>query len=880
MRHAALQGHLHRVFGRDPGPAVAFRLPPEPQSWVNNGTQITLTAGSKSQAFNLDGNSVYGLYLAMQNAGFALWDISHAVWDQAAGTLIAADSTGAGDQVLAKAPAFQVPLTGQSWQVTSSLLRITDGGGQHDFPLAGHSVYGLYEAVLAEGLLAEAVSDHLGGSPATALLAGSSATEGAQVSLAAPAFRVPLEAPTWTIDENTLTLTVGQVMRTLPLEGSIAELYDTIDSLGYRIEGLNADVGGYAAEILLPASSADGETRIHAATALLPLYLHAVGTELATAQDDLTAALSQLNPRAATGEWADLWSVYFGVPRRDGEADADYTARIFREVVRPRVSRGAIEGALGEDIAPTARVFEPWTRVLHPSGYTCMPSQDRLRSPFWTHGTLEISGCDRALARPLVERYRAGGVLAYYRDEGQVALDTLTTLESGALGHASVTPHGGLVHWLVQCETPQGGQTFGNERWTWHGKRGAPSQAFQLAGSSLYGLYLAIQAAGFGVSGINQRVWDRWASSLLPGSDATAGGQVSAGVPVFTASYGQNWAVNGTHFAIAENAEGGNSASFPLATYSVGGLFHAVRDAGFAVSGLLSAFQADPAAQLVQDIQSNGGGVRLRVPAFSIDSIWQNWVLDATTLTLTSDQPAHSTLPGVVGTRLHGSWGFDASASCPEGAVLHTQLRIAAADAPSSLYLGWRMDGDWYYAYWGDATTSTLLPGLAEPRTLYRGDVPEGTADWLVLDVPVADFGLDGEVCDGVAFATSGGHAKFGPSGVLWQAAPGMEAYAAVRLTSSAGGYVVDGQRVVDLYTAEAEYTDARGWLAPAGYSLFWLHSRGAEGSDPLTPLAGHAWRLGDLIRHGYLAGDTELDLSEAIWTYSQVLSTQLTQIA
>jgi hypothetical protein len=62
--------------------------------------------------------------------------------------------------------------------------------------------------------------------------------------------------------------------------------------------------------------------------------------------DDLHHATKMMDVRYAEGRWLDWWGILYGVPRVDGETDAQYRRRIVREVMAPRANGVAMEAIL------------------------------------------------------------------------------------------------------------------------------------------------------------------------------------------------------------------------------------------------------------------------------------------------------------------------------------------------------------------------------------------------------------------------------------------------------------------------------------------------------------------------------------------------------
>lgn len=89
-------------------------------------------------------------------------------------------------------------------------------------------------------------------------------------------------------------------------------------------------------------------------------------------EDLIGYARLQTRIRTATGEWLDLIAAdYFGirVRRNVGQADTPFRARILREIMRPRVTRGGLIRALTELTGYPPLVFEP-ANPLDTGGYS------------------------------------------------------------------------------------------------------------------------------------------------------------------------------------------------------------------------------------------------------------------------------------------------------------------------------------------------------------------------------------------------------------------------------------------------------------------------------------------------------------------------------
>lgn len=81
-------------------------------------------------------------------------------------------------------------------------------------------------------------------------------------------------------------------------------------------------------------------------TSVLWSYIESASSELETAQGQIGQMLAQMSTNTAAAEWLDELGGYYGVPRLQGELDAQYGPRIIATVLRPLGNNVAIESAL------------------------------------------------------------------------------------------------------------------------------------------------------------------------------------------------------------------------------------------------------------------------------------------------------------------------------------------------------------------------------------------------------------------------------------------------------------------------------------------------------------------------------------------------------
>lgn len=279
----------------------------------------------------------------------------------------------------------------------------------------------------------------------------------------------------WSVVRDTLTLTpAGGDPVVFDLAAlTLTELADAIQAEGFTLAYESEDHGHLlAASLMEGAGTAFASNGDHLFLTTNPILflLDSLGVLLEATHADLLLALAEMAPLAADGEWADLWGHHLGTQRRDGELDAAYTQRIFFEILRPRNNRFALEATLTEIAEAPVSVFEPWTRVLHGSGYAPGLSRDRLRdSWYWTHGIIEVSGADRSAVQAMTDRHRAAGVLPRYRQTLEVAeVDASGVSVESACQHWSASvPDGAVLNLWLDGALPADSAPIGNEPWSW-----------------------------------------------------------------------------------------------------------------------------------------------------------------------------------------------------------------------------------------------------------------------------------------------------------------------------------------------------------------------------------------------------------------------------
>ncbi|HJT33988.1 MAG TPA: hypothetical protein VJ783_18225 [Pirellulales bacterium] len=126
--------------------------------------------------------------------------------------------------------------------------------------------------------------------------------------------------------------------------------------------------------------------------------------------------------------------------------------------------------------------------------------------------------------------------------------------------------------------------------------------------------------------------------------------------------------------------------------------------------------------------------------------------------------PAHTEPPaaGVHGHRFHTApVGFQIE----PGEYLFTWVYIVPDQRPETIMLEWHDGQNWEHrAYWGDDKI-----GVGQPNTTSRqpmGPLPKA-GEWVRLEVPARQVGLDGKAIKGMSFTLSGGQCYWNKAGTL-----------------------------------------------------------------------------------------------------------------
>jgi hypothetical protein len=113
---------------------------------------------------------------------------------------------------------------------------------------------------------------------------------------------------------------------------------------------------------------------------------------------------------------------------------------------------------------------------------------------------------------------------------------------------------------------------------------------------------------------------------------------------------------------------------------------------------------------------------------------------------------------------LHEHWFDNATSTLDIGAgdTLYAYVYLDPANPPSEIMLGWN-NGTWEHrAYWGGNSISYGINGTESRR--YMGALPSA-GQWVRLEVPASQVGLEGSILKGMDFSVYGGRVTWDYAG-------------------------------------------------------------------------------------------------------------------
>ena len=175
--------------------------------------------------------------------------------------------------------------------------------------------------------------------------------------IAVLAFRLSYDGGmTWTVADGRLTtVVVGGSGAPLDIDLSgytVATLSNYLATRpGYSIPVVTSDSAllGLSARALLDGSkdiAASNGDHLEAYTSVAWAWMDAAASELHVIGSAIAQAPRMMAVPTAEGEWLDELGSYYAVPRTDGEADAQYAARMIATIGRPLGNNVAMEAAI------------------------------------------------------------------------------------------------------------------------------------------------------------------------------------------------------------------------------------------------------------------------------------------------------------------------------------------------------------------------------------------------------------------------------------------------------------------------------------------------------------------------------------------------------
>jgi phosphatidylethanolamine-binding protein (PEBP) family uncharacterized protein len=149
------------------------------------------------------------------------------------------------------------------------------------------------------------------------------------------------------------------------------------------------------------------------------------------------------------------------------------------------------------------------------------------------------------------------------------------------------------------------------------------------------------------------------------------------------------------------------------------------------------------------------------VPAGSAVSTWENWTWVGNNPVPHSGALAHQSGP-LSGVHQHYFYNASATLAVGVGDTLFAYVYLDPANPPSEVMLQWN-DGSWEHrAYWGENQIAWGTDGSVSRR--YMGALPPA-GQWVRLEVPAAQVGLEGRTLNGMAYTLYDGRATWDYAG-------------------------------------------------------------------------------------------------------------------
>lgn len=224
-----------------------------------------------------------------------------------------------------------------------------------------------------------------------------------------------------TVDGYTLTIRDGastHVMDLSVIGDTPATLQDVVDWINGLGGGLTATLlfpyGNFLAGGILEESEIFLPGNLGYPTATNTVEMGVYGWILDEQATRLLSAQRSLYMDTAVEFWLDTWGRdQYGLPRENGESDADYYSRIVATILKPVCNNMALAQLVYASLGETVRFVD---NLDHPDADIASAADAPFRfSLFWDHNASQLQPADYAAMEArivaLVNKYRAAGTL-------------------------------------------------------------------------------------------------------------------------------------------------------------------------------------------------------------------------------------------------------------------------------------------------------------------------------------------------------------------------------------------------------------------------------------------------------------------------------------
>lgn len=193
---------------------------------------------------------------------------------------------------------------------------------------------------------------------------------------------------------------------------TVGQLATAISALSGFTATASSEFSGYLARGLYEGQGSGTEVALHYPTSLLYSEMQVHAWSLQQQADQSAAALRQLFPKTAEGEWLDYWfRDYFGIRRSAGESDSAYLTRAMNEILAPTQNNVAlariVKNALGVDIAIVDADRFPAGELTIPK--TDAPGRFLLDMAIDASMSNDEAAALISMVKDVVRRYKAAG---------------------------------------------------------------------------------------------------------------------------------------------------------------------------------------------------------------------------------------------------------------------------------------------------------------------------------------------------------------------------------------------------------------------------------------------------------------------------------------